>query len=86
MNELRTTFAGLIGYGHDISCATTDSVLVIQLPRSTTQLSAGYIESTKKALDSLLPPGKQYLLIGADVNIYELAGVDALNLKLKGLI
>lgn len=38
------------------------------------------------AVKTTLPQGRNALIIGADVNVYELCGADAIVLKLKGLI
>jgi hypothetical protein len=43
----------------------------------------------KGAMDSVrksLPDGRTALVIGCDVNVYELAEADSIILKLKGLI
>jgi hypothetical protein len=76
---------GLIGYMHEIEYKT-DSVLVFQLPRATNQLSEAYLKHAKEALMQAMPEGRIGIMIGADVNIYELAGQEAVMLKLKGLI
>jgi hypothetical protein len=82
--EVKTGVAGTIGYMHEIE-TKPDSMLVFQVPRRTEQMSNSYMESIKDAIHRLYPD-KQILIIGCDVNLYELAGSDALCLKLKGLI
>lgn len=86
LTEIRTTTQGLIGYLYEVECKSLDSMLVFQLPRQTSMLSEGYKSNAMNSLRDFLPKGKTALVIGADVNIYELAGEDAIILKLKGLI
>jgi hypothetical protein len=84
--EIVTPTEGLVGYMHEIKCKDTDSVLVFQLPRKTQMLSDAYVESALRVAKNCLPEGKVAMIIGADVNIYELAGADAVTLKLKGIL
>jgi hypothetical protein len=76
---------GLIGFLHEIEY-DKDSVLVFQLPRSTNLLSDVYVENAVKTLREVLPDGKKAIVIGADVNIYSIAGEEATALLLKGII
>jgi hypothetical protein len=39
-----------------------------------------------RAIKDILPEGKKAIVIGCDVNIYELPGMDAAVLLLKGII
>jgi hypothetical protein len=85
--ELHHPNQGLVGYLHQIDFSNPDSILVIQLPRETRMISNSYIEGVMKSIRELLPEvQKKIIIIGADINIYELAGEDALALKLKGFL
>lgn len=85
--ELKHPTHGLVGYLHRIDLSNPDAVLVIQLPRETKMISNSYLEGVMKSIKDLLPGVQQQILvIGADINIYELAGEDALSLKLKGFL
>jgi len=83
--EVKNPVAGIIGILHDIDY-NKDSILVFQLPRHTAMLNEQYIQSAIKSLREILPDGKKAIVIGADVNIYEIAGPEATMLVLKGLI
>lgn len=76
---------GEIGKLHTLEVAT-DSVLIFQVNRHTKDINGQYLESAKEALRTILPEDKLAVIIGIDVNVYELAGKDAITLKLKGLI
>lgn len=86
ISEVSSPTRGIVGYLHTVECTTDDSVLIFQLPRATNQLSNVYIDGAKEAIKNALPPNRHALIIGADVNVYELYGVDAVILKLKGII
>jgi len=86
LTELRHPVQGLLGYLHEVECSDPLSVLVFQLPRATNQLSANYLEGVMGAAKKMLPEGRHVMFIGCDVNIYEIAGPDAVALKLKGII
>ncbi len=75
----------MIGYLHEVEY-NKDSILVFQLPRQTTQLNEDYVKGALRSLREILPDGKKAIVIGADVNIYEIAGPEATMLVLKGLI
>lgn len=60
------------------------AVLVFQLPRRTDAMSEAYVNETKKFLSKILPEGKTALLIGSDINIYEVLSEEVVFLKLKG--
>ena len=77
---------GLVGFMHEIKCMSTDSILIFQLPRETRMLSDIYVEGALKIAREMLPPGRKAMVIGADVNIYEIVGEDAVALKLKGIL
>lgn len=76
---------GIVGYLHEITPAS-DSVLIFQLPRETRMLSETYMESARKAVAEITKNGNKVLFVGPDVNVYELAGPEAVFLVLKGLI
>jgi len=85
MTTVSVPSQGLIGYLHEVEYKS-DSILIFQLPRATKDLSEVYVENAQKSLKQILPEGKMAILIGCDVNVYELAGPDAIMLKLKGII
>lgn len=76
---------GIVGFLHEVKFEK-DSILVFQLPRATNMLSDTYVSGAIKSLREILPDNKRAIVIGADVNIYELAGPEATMLVLKGLI
>ena len=76
---------GIQGYLHEVE-VKPDTMLVFQLPRATNQLSQSYVEGSMRAIKDILPEGKKAIVIGCDVNIYELPGMDAAVLLLKGII
>lgn len=86
MVEIKSPTKGTIGWLHEIEQTSNDSILIFQLPRATSQINEAYIDAARKALKEVFQSSKQTLLIGCDINIYELAGPDAVILKLKGII
>jgi len=82
--EVKTGAQGTIGFMHNID-VEKDSVIVFQAARRTQDMSNSYIDSLKETVHRLYP-NNLVLIIGCDMNIYELAGPEALTLKLKGLI
>lgn len=86
MVEIKSPTRGLIGYLHGIEYNEENSLLVFQLPRKTEHLNPDYLAHASDTLLKALPKGRKAILIGCDVNVYELAGADAIILKLKGLI
>ncbi len=86
MVEIKSPTRGTIGWLHEVEQTSNDSLLVFQLPRYTKDINDNYINSAREALKEVFQSSKQVLLIGGDVNIYELAGPDAVILKLKGII
>lgn len=86
ITEISSPTRGIVGYLHEVECATNESVLIFQLPRATNQLSNVYVDGAKEAIKNALPANRHALIIGADVNVFELYGADAVILKLKGLI
>ena len=85
--ELRDPVNGLVGYLHQIDMSNPDNVLVIQLPRETRMLSNSYMGGVMESIKKLLPGIQQrVIIVGADINLYELAGEEALALKLKGFL
>jgi hypothetical protein len=86
ITEIKSSTQGLIGYLHDVECNEPNSILIFQLSRATSQLSESYINGAMDSVRRSLPTGRTALVVGCDVNVYELAGTDAIILKLKGLI
>ena len=76
----------MVGWLHEVECATNDSILIFQLPRHTQQLSEVYVQNARESLIKMLPPGRSAIIMGCDINVYELCGADAVIMKLKGLI
>lgn len=62
------------------------SVIFVQLPRRTEFLSAGYKDQAKQAIFEAMPNVVDVVLIGCDVNIAEVYGEDAMEMRLSGLI
>lgn len=85
VKQINSPTQGIIGYLHELQIEK-DSVLVFQLPRETKMISNSYIEGVMSKVKESLPEGRVALVIGADVNIYEIAGQDATVLMLKGLL
>lgn len=79
------TSTGYVGELTTISSEPGD-VLIFQLPRHTHMLSENYLNEAKLALDKCLPEGKHSVIVGSDVNVYQLCGRDAVTLKLKGIL
>ena len=73
----------IVGTLTEVNCSP-GSMLVFQLPRPTDQLSDVYMAGTMRSLRAALPDGCRALVIGSDVNIYEMSGDAAVALKLKG--
>jgi hypothetical protein len=86
MIEIKGAISGIVGYLHEIECKETKSMLVFQLPRTTNMLSDVYVKGALATLEKSLPPGRTAMVIGCDVNIYELGEADSIVLKLKGLV
>ncbi len=86
VKEIVSPTRGIIGWMHEVECQANDSVLIFQLPRTTQQISNSYLDDAKDTVSRLLPPGRNAMIIGCDVNIFEIAGPDMLILKLKGLV
>lgn len=84
--EIKNSTTGVAGYLEEVQFDEKDSILIFQLPRPTNMLSEVYVEGALRVLKECLPEGRQAMVIGADVNVYELAGADAVMLKLRGLI
>lgn len=76
---------GIVGYLNELEFKP-DSVIVVQLPRATNMLSDVYLTGAMDHIKKAIPEGKTAIVIGSDVNIYELAGEDAVALKLKGIL
>lgn len=86
MKEINSPTRGTIGWLHEVECVDNQSVLIFQLPRKTDMLGKEYISHAQSVLKESLPANRNALIIGGDINVYELFGVDAVVLKLKGLI
>jgi hypothetical protein len=84
--EIKTPTQGIIGYLHEIDFSEKNSILVFQLPRTSDQINRPYIESARKVLSEVVPEGHEFVFIGCDVNVYEIAEAESVILKLKGLI
>ncbi len=76
---------GLVGYLYEAD-VPSDSLLVFQLPRRTDMLSETYIRGAMDSLRGVLPEGRRAIVIGADVNIYSIAGEEATALILRGIL
>lgn len=85
VKEIKSPTRGVVGHLHDIQY-DKDSILVFQLPRKTSMLNDNYTRSALDALREIIPDNKKAIVIGADVNIYSIAGEDAVTLVLKGII
>jgi hypothetical protein len=76
-------------YGHTGEIHELDikqgSILIFQLPRRTEHLSEVYVNNAKRVLNEQFP-GVTCVIMGADVNVYEVCGEDAAVLKLKGIL
>lgn len=75
---------GYLGALHEFS-TNENSVLIFQMPRETKMLSNGYLETLTRHVKGLYPD-KKIIFMGNDVDVYELAGPDAVLLRLKGLL
>lgn len=84
--EIKSPTRGIIGYLHEVECNEPNSILIFQLPRSTAQINESYVKGAMDLIKKSLPEGRTALIIGCDVNVYELAEADAIILKLKGII
>jgi hypothetical protein len=85
-SEVISPTRGLVGHLHEIEFTEPTSILIFQLPRKTEQINSEYAKAALDALRPALPEGRKAVVIGCDVNVYEMAGPDAVTLKLKGLI
>lgn len=86
IKEINSTTRGTVGWLHEVECVDNQSVLIFQLPRNTNMIGKEYISHAQGVLKESLPKNRNALIIGADINVYELFGADAVILKLKGLI
>lgn len=84
--EITSPTQGIIGYLHEVECNEERSILIFQLPRRTDTISQSYIAGAMDSIRNSLPSNRSALVIGCDVNVYELAEADSIILKLKGLI
>lgn len=85
MMEVSDNYGGKAGDLATIPVAKGE-VLVFQVPRTTEMMSQVYRDSAKSALEKVLPPGVEALIIGADVDIYTICSEDATVLRLKGIL
>lgn len=76
---------GQLGTMHEIKFEAPDSMLVLQVARETRMLSDSYVNTAMEAAKKVVGD-RPILVIGCDVNLYELTGADATALKLRGLI
>lgn len=86
MSEIKILTQELTGTLIEIECKSDDSVLIFQLPHETRMMSKGCIDSLKDNITQMLPKGRKVVIIGNDINIYELAAPEFLSLRLKGLL
>lgn len=86
IKEVNSPTRGTVGWLHEVECVDNQSVLIFQLPRQTSMIGKEYINHAQGVLKESLPKNRHALIIGADINVYELFGADAVILKLKGLI
>jgi hypothetical protein len=86
ITEVVSPTRGIVGYLHEVECNEPRSILIFQLPRETKFLSDTYVKGAMDSVRKSLPDGRTALVIGCDVNVYELAEADSIILKLKGLI
>jgi len=86
ITEVVSPTRGIVGYLHEVECNEPRSILIFQLPRETKMLSDSYVKGAMDSVRKSLPEGRSALVIGCDVNVYELAEADSIILKLKGLI
>lgn len=75
---------GIQGYLHELEIKS-DTILVIQLSKTSDEISKQLRENMLSVLKEFLPEGRKALIIGSDVNIYEITGMDAAVLLLKGI-
>ena len=76
---------GYVGELHTLD-VEKDNVLIFQLPRRTDMLSEVYLAGCIDALKKMNPDIRNIIVVGADVDVYELCGKEAVLLKLKGII
>lgn len=62
-----------------------DEVLIFRLNRVTDQITKPYIEAAREQLRDILPKHVSALIVGCDVDVFVIAGVDATALKIKGI-
>ena len=75
---------GVLGHLHEFEIKP-QTVMVFQLPFPTNELTQKYKDNAVEALKFVLPEGYKALVIANDVNIYEIPGMDAAVLLLKGI-
>ena len=63
-----------------------DSVLIVQLPRTTDQLSETYISHMRDRMRLYIPESVGIIFVGADVEMAEIAAEEATGLRLAGII
>lgn len=86
ISDIVSPTAGHIGTLHEHVFESPESLLVMQLPRETRMLSDLYVKAALEQARKTVGPNRNILIIGCDVNIYEISGADATAMKLKGLI
>lgn len=77
--------AGHLGILHEHVFESPESLLVMQLPRETRMLSDMYVKAAIDQARKAIGGSRNILVIGCDVNIYEISGADATAMKLKGI-
>ena len=77
MIEIKNNTQGLVGYLHEVECNELLSTLIFQLPRKTDMLNKSYVDAALETLHKHMPD-RNVLVIGCDVNVYELAEADSI--------
>ena len=85
MYEIRK-IGNLSGYLHEIEIDDPSKILVFQVPRKTDQMSEAYRDESIKIIQDCLKTSQPVLVVGCDINIFEVFSTDVSALKLKGLI
>lgn len=86
VTDIVSPTAGHLGTLHEHVFESPESLLVMQLPRETRMLSDIYVKAAIEQARKAVGTNRNILIIGCDVNIYEVSGADATAMKLKGLI
>lgn len=63
-----------------------DMVLMVQLPRTTDQLSDVYLENIRNRMRKYIPENTGIIFIGSDVQMAEVFSMDITAMKLQGIL